>query len=110
MLSKKVRHVKNCHLHTCHLHNDTTERGTSKQPDKAPVTKERRCGRSLTQETLGIIRGGGGSRALDPPTQTPPPLQLNSYKRSLFGTGASSPLYASPQLGRGRSPRPPPLP
>ena len=81
-----------CRLHTCHLGNDTTERGTSKQPDKAPVTKERRCGRSPTQKTLRIIRGGG-SRALDPPTRLkthpprpPPPLQNSSYKRSLVPT------------------------
>ena len=60
------------------------------QPDKAPVTKERRCGRSPTQKTLRIIRGGG-SRALDPPTRLkthpprpPPPLQKSSYKRSLI--------------------------
>ena len=58
MLSKKSPPCKNCHLHTCHLHNDTTERGPSKQPDKAPVTKERRCGRSPTQKTVRIIRGG----------------------------------------------------
>ena len=71
------------------LHNDKAERGTSNQPDKAPVTKER-SGWSPTQETLGIIRGGGVQSfrpthlAEDPPTQTPPPLlQLNSYKRSL---------------------------
>ena len=75
---KKVRHLKNCHLHTCHLHNDKAEKGTSKQPDKAPVTKERKCGRSPTQETLGIIRGVGVQTfrpthpAEDPPTQTPP--------------------------------------
>ena len=39
------------------------------------MTKERRCGRSPTQKTLTIIRGGGGSRALDPPTRlkTHPP-------------------------------------
>ena len=41
------------------LHDDKADRGTSIQPDKAPVTKERRYGRSPTQETLGIIRGGG---------------------------------------------------
>ena len=88
---KKVRHLKNCHLHTCHLHNDKAENGTSKQPDKAPVTKERRCGRSLTQETLGIIRGVGVQTfrpthpAEDLPTQTPrPPLQNSSYKRCLM--------------------------
>ena len=28
------------------LHNNKAERGTSKQPDKAPVSKERRVGRS----------------------------------------------------------------
>ena len=50
------------------------EGGTSKPPDKAPVSKERRSGRTPTQETLRIIRGGG-SRASDPPTQlkTHPP-------------------------------------
>ena len=56
------------------LHNDKAERGTSKQPHKAPVSKERRSGWSPTQEILGIIKGGGGSGALDPPTQTPPPI------------------------------------
>ena len=60
---------------TCYLHNDTTERGTSKQPDKAPVTKERRCGRSPTQKTLRIIRGGG-VQSFRPthPAEDPPPL------------------------------------
>ena len=55
------------------------------------MTKERRCGRSPTQETLGIIRGG--SRPLDPPTRLKthppsppaPPLQNSSYKRCLGG-------------------------
>ena len=46
------------------------------------MTKERKCGRSPTQETLGIFRGGGiqSSRptnpAEDPPTQTPPLCNL----------------------------------
>ena len=72
MLSQK--NVRQVHLHTCHVHNDKAERGTSKQPGKAPVTKERRGGRSPTQETLGIVKGGG-SRALDPPArlETHPP-------------------------------------
>ena len=37
---------------------DKAEGGTSKQPDKAPVTKERKGGWSPTQETLRIIKGG----------------------------------------------------
>ena len=74
------KHIFLPYLAWC-LHNDKAERGTSKQPDKAPVTKERRGGRSLTQETLGIIRGGGGSRALDPPTEppNPPPRPIATY-------------------------------
>ena len=55
------------------------------------MTKERRCGRSPTQKTLRIIRGGGVQSfrpthpAEDAPTQTPPPpLQNSSYKRSLL--------------------------
>ena len=35
------------------VHKDKAERGTSKQP----VSKESRCGRSPTQEPLGIVRG-----------------------------------------------------
>ena len=74
MLSQKdVRHVKNCHRHTCHLHNDKAERGTSKPPDKAPVTKERRCGWSPTQETPGIVRGGE-SQSFGPTHPDPPPI------------------------------------
>ena len=71
------------------LHNDKAKGGTSKQPDKAPVSKERSGGRSPTQETLGIIRGGG-SRALHPPTRLethpprPPPLLLSSYNIACF--------------------------
>ena len=59
------------------LHNDKAEGGTSKQLDKASVSKESRGGRSPTQETLGIIRGGGLQSfrpthpAGDPPTRTP---------------------------------------
>ena len=94
------------------------EGGTSKPPDKAPVSKERRGGRTPTQETLRIIRGGG-SRASDPPTQLkthpprpPPPLQNSSYKRSLvpaWGGGRTRTGLASGGEGGGRpSPLSPP--
>ena len=68
------------------LHKDTAKMSICTQPDKASVNKERRCGRSSTHETLGIIRGGG--RALVPPTRLthpprPPPLQITSYKHSV---------------------------
>ena len=47
------------------------------------MTKERRCGGSPTQETLGIIRGVG-VQSFRPPNQDPPPLQNSSYKLCLM--------------------------
>ena len=58
------------------LHNDKAERGTSKHPDKAPVTKERRGGRSPNRETVGITRGGGGLQSFRPTHPDPPPCNL----------------------------------
>ena len=49
---------------------DKAEGGTSKQPDKAAVTKERKGGWSPTQETLRIIKGGVQSFR---PTHPDPP-------------------------------------
>ena len=49
-------------------HEDTAKRGNSTQPDKASENKERGCGRCPTEETLGIIKGGGP----EPSTRTPP--------------------------------------
>ena len=46
------------------LHKDEAKRSNHTQLDKASVNKERRCGRSLTHETFGIIKGGG-PRAFD---------------------------------------------
>ena len=61
------------------LHNNKAERGTSNHQRKKGWLEPNNYKR------------GGGSKALDPPTwlkthpPRPPPLQLNSYKRSLMG-------------------------
>ena len=66
------------------------KRSNHTQLDKACLNKERTCGRSQTLETLGIVRGGGGSRALDLNTHPDPlrTLQINSYIGNLPQTQA----------------------
>ena len=72
---KNVRQVKSCHLHTCHLHNNKAEKGTSKQPDKATVTKERRGQPRKPSELWGGVQSFRPTHpAGDPPTQTPSPI------------------------------------